>query len=111
MAEKPIATPTTIDLLPPTTARLAAVTSRSLRWLFRRDDQRVEIATGRDSGRHYAADIRWPNGRQERQRFTDPDAMFQHVAQLSWQLRHSGFIYQAEDLEDRDDHDPPGRWW
>jgi hypothetical protein len=81
-----------------------------MRWLFTRGDQRVEIATRGDEGRHFAADIRWPNGRQERKRFIDPDAMFQHVAELSWQLRHSGFSYQAEDLEGHDDHDPPDRW-
>ena len=107
MAEHQRQSPGTIGSLPPRGARCRASTDPALRWLFTRDEQRVEIAARRGGRRCYRADIRWPNGRQETQRFVDSDAMFQHLAALSWQLRNSGFVFQAREFDCHDRPEPP----
>jgi hypothetical protein len=76
---------------------------RQIRWLFSREDQQIELTIYADRPSHFGTVVRWPNGRQDAERFVTLESLRLHLAGLRRQLRVSDFSFGGASLEHRND--------
>jgi hypothetical protein len=85
---------------------LGAVASghRSMRWLFTRDDQTIELEARGEGHNRFIAAVRWPNNGQEVRQFFSIDSMLLHLLALTRQFRNSDFTFKEACIEDVQNH-------
>lgn len=64
---------------------------RQMRWRFTRDDQTIELTLSADRRTQYETVVRWPNGRQEAQRF-ESRRVAASPGQLATAVAHEQFL-------------------
>jgi hypothetical protein len=81
-------------------------------WFWTRDDETLRLETRYDDGaRSYVAHLRWPDGREETERYSDARSFRRRLEQLEMALEAAQWRQNGAPvmLPDGWPHRPPGR--